>query len=96
MKKIFAQEQNEWVHAAYSWLTEKQSQYRAESLYVPAGETPKLIYNDWELRKPDCLNNLKMIQIDDVLDGAKKDVFKNFFHILPFLPFGILISRNKN
>jgi 6-phosphogluconolactonase/glucosamine-6-phosphate isomerase/deaminase len=80
MKKIVVQGQNEWVLAAARWLDEKQSQYKASSLYVPAGETPKPIYRDWESRKPDYLNKIKMIQIDDVLDGDKKNVFKQFFH----------------
>jgi 6-phosphogluconolactonase/glucosamine-6-phosphate isomerase/deaminase len=80
MKKIVVQGQNEWVQAAAKWLEEKQLQFKAKSLYVPAGETPKPIYRDWEARKPEYLNNMKMIQIDDVLDGEKKNLFKQFFY----------------
>ncbi|MGZ3725243.1 MAG: 6-phosphogluconolactonase [Pseudobdellovibrio sp.] len=80
MKKIIAQEQNEWVQRTSSWLAEKKAEYKAKSVYLPAGETPKLIYRDWELRKPEFLNQLQLIQIDDVLDGEKKDLFKKFFH----------------
>ena len=79
MKKIIAQEQNEWVSSASHWLSEKKAQYKAQTVYLPAGETPKLIYRDWELRKPDFLNQLQLIQIDDVLDGEKKNLFKQFF-----------------
>ncbi len=79
MKKIVVQGQNEWVQAAALWLNEKQAEYKAKSIYVPAGETPKPLYKDWELRRPECLNKMKMIQIDDVLDGEKKNVFKQFF-----------------
>lgn len=79
MKKIVVQGQNEWVQAASDWLNEKQAQYKAQSLYVPAGETPKPLYRDWELHKPGYLNKMKMIQIDDVLDGEKKNLFKQFF-----------------
>lgn len=84
MKKIIAQEQLDWVASAFNWLDEKQKHYQAKSLYVPAGETPKLIYNDWEARQPDLVKKMKMIQIDDVHTGAQKDVFKRFFH--DFLP----------
>lgn len=80
MKKIIAQEQLDWVKAASAWLSEKQKSYNASSIYVPAGETPKLIYRDWESKKPDLLKSLKMIQIDDVHTGAKKDLFKKFFY----------------
>jgi 6-phosphogluconolactonase/glucosamine-6-phosphate isomerase/deaminase len=79
MKKIIAQDQNDWVLHASTWLDDKQTQYRAQSVYIPAGETPKLIYKDWELRKPAVLKHLKMIQIDDVLEGHKENVFKQFF-----------------
>lgn len=80
MKKIIAQGQNEWVDLAAQWLDEKIVQYGATSIYVPAGETPKPIYRDWELRKPESLNKMQMIQIDDVLDGEKQNLFKQFFY----------------
>jgi 6-phosphogluconolactonase/glucosamine-6-phosphate isomerase/deaminase len=79
MKKIVAQGQNDWVTIAAHWLDEKQARYAAKSIYVPAGETPKPIYHDWELRKPESLNKMQMIQIDDVLDGEKQNIFKQFF-----------------
>lgn len=80
MKKIIAQEQNEWVLNTWKWLAEKQEQYQAKSLYLPAGETPKLIYKDWEERQPELLNKLKLIQIDDVETGEQKNLFKKFFY----------------
>lgn len=80
MKKIFAQDQNEWILHVSNWLNEKQSVYHAKSIYIPAGETPKAIYRDWEQRKPQVLGQLKLIQIDDVLQGEKKNLFKRFFY----------------
>lgn len=79
MKKIISQDQKEWVLGASTWLEDKVQLYSAKSLYIPAGETPKLLYKDWENRKPRCLSNIKMIQIDDVQDGPRKNLFKNFF-----------------
>lgn len=80
MKKTIVQDQKEWALCASSWLEEKQKTYKANSLYIPAGETPKLLYQDWESRKPDFLRSLRMIQIDDVQDGPKKNLFKGFFY----------------
>ena len=80
MKKIIAQEQTAWVTAVSDWLQAAIKEYKATSLYVPAGESPKLIYRDWEQSKPAYLNNLKLIQIDDVLTGKKKNLFKDFFY----------------
>jgi 6-phosphogluconolactonase/glucosamine-6-phosphate isomerase/deaminase len=79
MKKIIAQGQNDWVQSVSKWLVEKKQLHQATSLYIPAGATPTLIYQDWELQKPAFLNNLKLIQIDDVVSGEKKDMFKFFF-----------------
>ncbi len=80
MKKKIVQDQKEWALNASSWVDEKVKTYGAKSIYIPAGETPKLLYKDWETRKPDVLSRLKMIQIDDVQDGPKKDLFKTFFY----------------
>jgi 6-phosphogluconolactonase/glucosamine-6-phosphate isomerase/deaminase len=79
MKKIVAQDENDWVTHVNDWLTEKQRQYGARSLYVPAGETPKLIYKNWRSHLPEVVANLKLIQIDDVMTGARENLFKDFF-----------------
>ncbi len=80
MKKIVAQEQNVWAQSASNWLIEKQKEYQAKSVYIPAGETPKLIYKDWEQQNYPLLKELRLIQIDDVLTGSKQNVFKQFFY----------------
>ena len=79
MKKIVAQEQNDWVNHVNNWLSAKKLQHQARSLYLPAGETPKLIYKNWRDNPPEALQGLKLIQIDDVMSGARKDLFKQFF-----------------
>src|SRR4051812_37197415 len=79
MKKIVSQDQNNWVLQANHWLTDKSAQHKAKSLYLPAGESPKLIYQNWRKAPPVCLHDLKLIQIDDVMSGSKKDIFKKFF-----------------
>ena len=79
MKKIVAQEQNAWVAHVNEWLEQKKLQHHATSLYVPAGETPKLIYKNWREKAPAALAGLKLIQIDDVMTGKRKNLFKDFF-----------------
>lgn len=80
MKKIVSQDQNSWVLQANQWLDSKVNEHKAKSLYLPAGESPRLIYQNWRQNQPDCLNKLNLIQIDDVMSGAKKDIFKQFFY----------------
>lgn len=79
MKKIVSQEQSVWVQQASDWLQQKKVEHRANSVYLPAGETPKKIYSFWQEHKPTFLDSLKLIQIDDVMTGQQKHVFRSFF-----------------
>ncbi len=79
MKKIVAQDENDWVTQVNEWLTSRQRHYSATSLYVPAGETPRLIYKNWRDGLPEAVSKLKLIQIDDVMTGARENLFKDFF-----------------
>lgn len=85
MKKIVSQEQSAWVLQASDWLQQKQIEYKAKSVYLPAGETPKKIYSYWQEQKPPFLDSLKLIQIDDVMTGQQKHVFRTFFK--DYLPY---------
>jgi 6-phosphogluconolactonase/glucosamine-6-phosphate isomerase/deaminase len=85
MKKIVSQEQSAWVLQASDWLQQKQIEYKAKSVYLPAGETPKKIYSYWQQQKPPFLDSLKLIQIDDVMTGQQKHVFRTFFK--DYLPY---------
>lgn len=69
----------ELSHAASLWCQRKINQYQAESIFIPAGNTPKGLYKIWLSKKPDYLKDKKLIQIDDIFDGRKKDHFKSFF-----------------
>ena len=79
MKKIIAQEQNAWLAEVDKWVLTKKEIYLARSLYLPAGETPKAIYRNWQLNNPSFLKELNLIQIDDVISGPRKNLFKKFF-----------------
>lgn len=46
---------------------------------MPAGETPRVLYEQWQKADPDFLKGMTLIQIDDVVSGRKKDMFKHFF-----------------
>lgn len=46
---------------------------------MPAGNTPIPLYRAWEKHRPPFLESLRFIQIDDLLNGKKKGLFKKFF-----------------
>ncbi|RZA08956.1 MAG: hypothetical protein EOP11_03230 [Proteobacteria bacterium] len=67
------------VKAAENWLRDRITRYRATSLFLPAGETPRPLYAKWRQEKPDFLNGVRLQQVDDVIDGPGKGVFARFF-----------------
>lgn len=70
---------HDWIHETNNWLLEKVLRYNAESLYLPAGETPRRLFAEWNEFPHPALLYLKLYQIDDIIDGPGKDVFKLFF-----------------
>jgi len=64
---------------ANQWCSDSIKEVDAQSLYLPAGGTPIPLYKMWEEAHPDFLNQLKLIQIDEVVTGSKTGVFKSFF-----------------
>lgn len=67
------------VKDANEWLGNRVEQYKARSLFLPAGETPKLLYAKWRASPPIYLAGLKLYQVDDVIEGPGKGIFAKFF-----------------
>lgn len=72
-------DQSDWLNFANEWLSSNIINFKANSLYVPAGETPRPLYGHWEQHKPSFLKNIRFVQIDDVATGPQKNLFKTFF-----------------
>ena len=56
----------ELVQKVNEWCVNYISKYNAKSIYLPAGNTPKAIYKDWEQGQPNWLKELTFLQMDDV------------------------------
>lgn len=67
------------VRAAEDWLQDRLKRYRVGSLFLPAGETPKRLYAEWRAHPPAYLRGLRLLQVDDVLDGPGQGMFARFF-----------------
>jgi len=65
--------------AANQWVIQKLASCQAKSIYVPAGGTPKGLYELWEQTDGDWAKNIQFLQIDDVISGEKAGLFKTFF-----------------
>jgi len=68
-----------WVTSANEWLACKTERYRAKSLYLPAGDTPKQLYADWRKSPPSVLERLELYQLDDIVDGRCAGMFAQYF-----------------
>lgn len=78
-RHLSCKDESSWIGAANSWIESHLKEFNGRSLFVPAGETPKPLYKSWESTHPSFLKDVKMIQIDDVATGKKKDLFRQFF-----------------
>lgn len=68
-----------WVQEADSWLRNRVEKYQARSLFLPAGETPKQLYAKWRQAYPDYLQKLRLLQVDDLIEGPGSGMFARFF-----------------
>jgi 6-phosphogluconolactonase/glucosamine-6-phosphate isomerase/deaminase len=78
MKKIVCEEIKALGRVASDWFAEKARHYQAQSAFVPAGRTPEALYEIWRRERPPYLKGMDLVQVDDVLTGPKKGIFKSF------------------
>lgn len=84
MKVQKLEDSNKLTLLAHHWCQESVQETKATSLYLPAGGTPVSLYHLWEETRPNFLKFLTFHQVDDVLNGPSKGIFKQFFqHHLP-------------
>lgn len=79
MRHLYCKDEKSWVEAANQWLADQKAEFKAKTVYLPAGETPRPLYENWQKQMPTILKDLTFVQIDDVVSGRKKDMFKKFF-----------------
>jgi 6-phosphogluconolactonase/glucosamine-6-phosphate isomerase/deaminase len=80
MKLIACEGPESFVRLASEWCQTEIQRHHAHSIYIPAGQTPEILYRDWELKCPEYLSKIMLVQIDDVLNGENSRIFQKFFH----------------
>lgn len=78
MKTRLCEEVSDLGRAASQWCEEKIKTCRAHSVYIPAGRTPMALYEVWRRENPAYLAGLDLVQIDDVMTGPQRNVFRRF------------------
>lgn len=63
----------------YQWLLWAVQKTSARRIFLPAGATPTGLYQLIERYKPSSLKGVTFVQIDEVITGRKKGMFRQFF-----------------
>lgn len=79
MRNIVCESPESAGRKAAEWCREKVAAYNVKSIFVPAGRTPLQLYSIWRAERPAYLNKMELVQVDDVLNGEKAGIFKEFF-----------------
>ena len=77
MRLQICKDENEWVSAAWNWLHSELK--TGQRLFVPAGGTPTPLYQRWRRENSPLLKSLKLVQIDEIINGPKRGTFRRFF-----------------
>lgn len=64
---------------ANTWCEEQVNSHNSNNLFIPAGNTPVPLYQLWEQKRLPYLDKLKFLQVDEVINGPHKGIFKRFF-----------------
>jgi 6-phosphogluconolactonase/glucosamine-6-phosphate isomerase/deaminase len=79
MEKFYCQSQDEWLFTIENWFKDRVDRGGVRRVFLPAGETPKPLYEHWQTCSPDYIKGLKFVQVDDVISGPGARIFQKFF-----------------
>ena len=76
MNLIICKDSSEVVTKTNEWC--KRVLKNSDSLFLPTGNTPLPIYENWEKTRPEFLNNKQLIQLDEIVTGVRAKSFWAF------------------
>ena len=79
MELIECKTHDEIVKRAHQWCESRVNSCQARSIFLPAGNTPTALYKYWEKTKPSFLEGKRLLQVDDVITGKQKGMFRRYF-----------------
>lgn len=68
-----------WVIKINDWLSANIDRYNAKRIFLPAGETPRPLYKNWEECGAPFSQSTCLVQIDEIISGAQSQAFQLFF-----------------
>ncbi|OFZ18213.1 MAG: hypothetical protein A2Z20_11865 [Bdellovibrionales bacterium RBG_16_40_8] len=79
MELIVCKDEIAWVESINTWLSINIERYNISRVFLPAGDTPRPLYKFWESRGAPFSENLKLIQLDEIISGLSAGSFRTFF-----------------
>ncbi len=79
MKVIGCSDTNDLVGKSLDWLRNTVEVHDLKSIFIPAGKSPIPLYQELERIHPQFMDDLRLIQIDDLPEGQRKGMFRQFF-----------------
>ena len=79
MDVVECKDETEWVDAINSWLKTQIELYHPKRLFLPAGESPRPLYRNWERFGAPFSSELRLVQLDEIITGVKQNAFRHFF-----------------
>ncbi|MBX3020943.1 MAG: 6-phosphogluconolactonase [Bdellovibrionales bacterium] len=85
MQTLVGKDDSDWVRLAWTWIHSEVE--NGQRVFVPAGGTPTPLYRRLCEEPTSLWRSLKLIQIDEILNGPKRGIFRGFFEaeLKPFL-----------
>jgi 6-phosphogluconolactonase/glucosamine-6-phosphate isomerase/deaminase len=79
MDLISCKTHDEIVERAHLWCESRVKSCGAQSIFLPAGNTPTALFKFWEKTKPSFLQGKRLLQVDDVITGKQQGMFRRYF-----------------
>lgn len=79
MELLTCKTHDEVVERAHLWCESRVKMWRAQSIFLPAGNTPTALFKYWEKTKPGFLTGKRLLQVDDVITGRHQGMFRRYF-----------------
>ena len=79
MKLYECKTHSEMTEGAKRWCQDRLTVHKARSIFLPAGNTPTALFRSWEADRPEYLNGVRLVQIDDVATGPQRGKFTAYF-----------------
>ena len=71
--------EREVIEEVTSWCALKMAEHAPKSIFLPAGNTLVPVYRSWVQSAPGFLRELRLRQLDEVIEGEKQGCFADFF-----------------